>query len=284
MSQTPTTKRRGFTLIELLVVIAIIAILAAILFPVFARAREKARQTTCQSNLKQFGLAIIQYTQDYDEKMPLSISGNKQIGPVVAAANGVREFSVAAQIMPYVKSQQVFACPSDNGFNGGSPTSGGFAIPASAKVWEAYGTSYKFTNQNFSVAPSTASFAAPYEYRKTGSSGNDWLGAPGGPYNQEPPYPMPTSFFARPAETRMMRCFVAPWETPIATGDPKVFHDSVNIIAFVDGHVKTYTAKGQLEAMCDGPTWSPVRNPGQPGYNANGDGSCNTGGLERRKN
>ena len=62
--------RRGFTLIELLVVIAIIAILAAILFPVFARAREKARQTACLNNVKQLSLAVMQYTQDYDEILP----------------------------------------------------------------------------------------------------------------------------------------------------------------------------------------------------------------------
>src|SRR5256885_15549422 len=63
-------KKRGFTLIELLVVIAIIAILAAILFPVFAQAREKARQAACMSNLRQIGLAFAQYVQDYDERMP----------------------------------------------------------------------------------------------------------------------------------------------------------------------------------------------------------------------
>ena len=62
--------RRGFTLIELLVVIAIIAILAAILFPVFAKAREKARQTSCLSNVKQLGLGLMMYAQDYDEKLP----------------------------------------------------------------------------------------------------------------------------------------------------------------------------------------------------------------------
>src|SRR5687768_5924591 len=76
-TQTCRRKRngalKGFTLIELLVVIAIIAILAAILFPVFARARENARRSSCQSNLKQIGLGFAQYTQDYDEKMPITI-------------------------------------------------------------------------------------------------------------------------------------------------------------------------------------------------------------------
>ncbi len=71
-------KHRGFTLIELLVVIAIIAILAAILFPVFARAREKARQTSCLSNVKQLGLGFLMYAQDYDERLlPMSNSGGR---------------------------------------------------------------------------------------------------------------------------------------------------------------------------------------------------------------
>jgi prepilin-type N-terminal cleavage/methylation domain-containing protein len=69
----------GFTLIELLVVIAIIAILAAILFPVFARARENARRASCQSNLKQIGLGIMQYTQDYDERMPPTQANNVMV-------------------------------------------------------------------------------------------------------------------------------------------------------------------------------------------------------------
>ena len=103
--------RRGFTLIELLVVIAIIAILAAILFPIFAQAREKARQTTCNSNMKQMGTAIMMYTQDYDETLPpgCHIWGNNNplelANPPVNAWDGM--------IRPYVKNQQVFACPSD---------------------------------------------------------------------------------------------------------------------------------------------------------------------------
>ena len=72
--------RRGFTLIELLVVIAIIAILAAILFPVFAKAREKARQTSCLSNLKQLGLSFLMYAQDYDELLPSYRLGKEKIG------------------------------------------------------------------------------------------------------------------------------------------------------------------------------------------------------------
>ena len=106
VASTSNMKRLGFTLIELLVVIAIIAILAAILFPVFARARENARRASCQSNLKQIGLGIQQYTQDYDESMPVCWW---QYAPSV-------QMSWKDAIQPYVKSSQLFACPS-NTFN-----------------------------------------------------------------------------------------------------------------------------------------------------------------------
>ncbi|MBW3636112.1 MAG: DUF1559 domain-containing protein [Armatimonadetes bacterium] len=111
----PTVERtqraiaRGFTLIELLVVIAIIAILAAILFPVFGRARDNARRTSCLSNQKQIGLGYLQYAQDYDETMPM---GNYRLDTSCARANsgcGVWWMDV---IQPYVKSTQLFTCPS----------------------------------------------------------------------------------------------------------------------------------------------------------------------------
>jgi len=99
--------RSGFTLIELLVVIAIIAILAAILFPVFAKVREKARQTSCASNLKQLGLGFIQYSQDNDESMPM------RFDPGFPNDHGPGQGGWAGAIFPYVKSKGVYACPSD---------------------------------------------------------------------------------------------------------------------------------------------------------------------------
>lgn len=96
-----TSKRSGFTLIELLVVIAIIAILAAILFPVFAKVREKARQTSCSSNEKQIGLAIVQYIQDSDETFPMGLQ------------NSWWACTWPLQVQPYISSLQVFKCPDD---------------------------------------------------------------------------------------------------------------------------------------------------------------------------
>ena len=112
-------RRSGFTLIEILVVITIIAILAAILFPVFARARENARRASCASNLKQLGLAFLQYTQDYDERLPIMAHGvTNEVGWVFVTTidNGgtTSKFDVASgSLFSYVKNTQVYVCPSD---------------------------------------------------------------------------------------------------------------------------------------------------------------------------
>jgi len=103
--------RFAFTLIELLVVIAIIAILAAILFPVFARARENARRSSCMSNLRQIGLGIMQYTQDYDERYTPSMTCTLPFG--LGACNTGKAILWPQLIQPYVKSTQIFQCPSD---------------------------------------------------------------------------------------------------------------------------------------------------------------------------
>ncbi|MEO6908073.1 MAG: DUF1559 domain-containing protein [Abditibacteriaceae bacterium] len=95
---------KGFTLIELLVVIAIISILAAILFPVFARARENARRASCMSNMKQIGLGTMMYVQDYDQHFPIvNYLNNPSVGYV----------GLATEIIPYTKSTQIYQCPSD---------------------------------------------------------------------------------------------------------------------------------------------------------------------------
>jgi prepilin-type N-terminal cleavage/methylation domain-containing protein/prepilin-type processing-associated H-X9-DG protein len=109
MSFTPRpAPRRGFTLIELLVVIAIIAILAAILFPVFQKVRENARRASCQSNEKQLGLAFIQYSQDGDEKLPNGIWSRFGNPPQYEGVGW------AQQLYPYVKSTGVYKCPDDS--------------------------------------------------------------------------------------------------------------------------------------------------------------------------
>lgn len=115
----------AFTLIELLVVIAIIAILAAILFPVFAQARESARKTSCLSNNKQLGLAVMQYVQDYDEMYPCNSWDTPPIGTIDTDAKNANYLSALQwvwRVQPYAKNKQIFVCPSDpnakNGWTG----------------------------------------------------------------------------------------------------------------------------------------------------------------------
>ncbi|MCC6443423.1 MAG: prepilin-type N-terminal cleavage/methylation domain-containing protein [Armatimonadetes bacterium] len=116
--------QHGFTLIELLVVIAIIAILAAILFPVFAQAREKARAISCLSNVKQFGTAFMMYVQDYDQTFPPPVSGpDGFMGP----------------LQSYVKNRQILHCPSD----GGASADGSGAPPQSYQYNAACGAAYQ---------------------------------------------------------------------------------------------------------------------------------------------
>src|ERR1051326_2967023 len=161
MLRSPRTRSHGFTLIELLVVIAIIAILAAILFPVFAQAREKARQTACLSNAKQIGLACRMYAQDYDEvNVPERIL--QKDGSLV---------SFRVNLQAYVKNKQVFVCPSASdlntfatfaweplGYDHGKGTPGGQHLTAGYGMnrvhWSA-GTAHPSTGDNYGVPDAT---------------------------------------------------------------------------------------------------------------------------------
>jgi prepilin-type N-terminal cleavage/methylation domain-containing protein/prepilin-type processing-associated H-X9-DG protein len=150
-------KHKGFTLIELLVVIAIIALLAAILFPVFARARENARRASCQSNLKQIGLGITQYVQDNDERMPVV---NRSMG----LDNSTSQFTSdqymwSDAIQPYTKSLQVFRCPSGSKVT--APPAAGQAIGSWGSRVYSYVPTLHFVEPDLNCAWSTKGPTSP---------------------------------------------------------------------------------------------------------------------------
>jgi prepilin-type N-terminal cleavage/methylation domain-containing protein len=235
--------RHGFTLIELLVVIAIIAILAAILFPVFAKARENARRTACLSNVKQLGLAWMMYVQDNDETFPPSntttasattqwhLVGNsfpcrpcrprRNAGmpledPVLFPKQDPLAYDPRPFAQPYIKNSDIYKCPSDNGIpnilllatNGGDPSQG-------TPVWKVEGTSYCL-NTVMTRVGSMAGIPRPAE---------TYMGAE------------VTSFHAGINDA------IQGWEDAATTADgPR--HDSkgpVRVAYFADGHAKLAT-------------------------------------------
>jgi prepilin-type N-terminal cleavage/methylation domain-containing protein/prepilin-type processing-associated H-X9-DG protein len=253
-------RRRGFTLIELLVVIAIIAILAAILFPVFAQARDRARMSACISNMRQIGTAVMMYAGDYDETFPYvtfySAKGNW-------GAKGDMTYTWKNAIRPYLKNLDVFACPSNPSSRSvpGVPNTDGPAKPGMNSAgweWE--------PEQRLPVSYSMSSCTATWYPQNTKE------GKSSPPLNQ--------AQVVRPSETLFI-CestwgnsdMHAAW---LWTTCPGVFAHStktVNII-FYDGHVKTKKWLSTLYPLTEN-NWELSPNPDPKNRKINGPPGCN---------
>jgi prepilin-type N-terminal cleavage/methylation domain-containing protein/prepilin-type processing-associated H-X9-DG protein len=226
--------RRGFTLIELLVVIAIIAILAAILFPVFAKAREKARTASCMSNEKQLILGLTMYKGDYDEMWPHTNWGDLVNAPVTGAASWL------TGIFPYVKNTAVFQCPSQ-------APSGACVMPACkgpvtpGTPWDAGGgTTYAVNECFFASCCQDSLIRHPSEMLMLADSRcNGWIG---GYWS--------LSWPARGDLTRVQIAVHNAYDAAICchggwnAGDEDLtIHNGGSNLAFADGHVKWYAAQ-----------------------------------------
>jgi prepilin-type N-terminal cleavage/methylation domain-containing protein len=260
-----TNARRAFTLIELLVVIAIISILAAILFPVFASARENARAIAATSQAREIGIAVRMYVEDYDETFPifqayntLDYSGN----PAPPWASN--HLGVETELLPYIKNHDIFKDPDDVG----SPfLSTGY--PASVKTdsyYDAYGSSYRYDQAGFS-----------YIATSRGSYQDDTPPAAGSVTRL-----VFDSTYAFPANTRIMRDEEFPWFGPSVdptgslygyyTGTPSTdyyqqWHPRGGVVIFADGHAKFVVSQGVWDAIGVDPATGGSYNDIVPGSN-----------------
>jgi prepilin-type N-terminal cleavage/methylation domain-containing protein/prepilin-type processing-associated H-X9-DG protein len=232
-------RRSGFTLIELLVVIAIIAILAAILFPVFAQARAKARQAGCLSNLKQLSNAVLMYTQDWDETFPFVGGQTAKVDAGIDWGKNTWAYNdIYVVLQPYVKNFKVFFCPDRNRF---VPSSGDFSKPGALNN-EVWGYGYHWSSG----------------YGDSGNKNSLWRRGDGcvGPDNGKFLPGNPISRVAQPANFPVMgdtgdtprqtlhtACYdtrtkpSSGWNADMPEGGR---HSGGNNFAFADGHAKWY--------------------------------------------
>lgn len=229
-----SSRRRAFTLIELLVVIAIIGILAAVLFPAFAKARQKARDVSCLSNMKQIGLAVQQYVQENDGAFPIFYAYNS-----VPSAGTSGHKGVELELQPYLKNFGVFKCPNDVG--GPASESDCMSEPTKQEsYWACYGSSYRFTSSDYSVVAGESSQNNDTSLFTTTSLVKD-------------------SMFDKPSQTRIMRDEMLPWFGPDEdAGGAKYFygpayfrmwHPTGGTFLFADGHAKFVNNAAQFDAM-----------------------------------
>ena len=222
--------RRAFTLIELLVVIAIIAILAAILFPVFAQAREKARETTCVSNLRQIGIATRMYVGDYDETFPIWHAYSK--------TTATPHLGIEQELNPYTKNDELFRCPDDTG--------GPFQrtdVPSTDSYFAAYRSSYYFERRCFSIVNGYSIENNVPTTRATALIAD--------------------ADFVQPASTVLMRDEMFPWFSPQRDtanywgyANPNYYqqwHPRGGSMVFADGHSKFIASDAAMHAAFKDP-------------------------------
>ena len=232
-------KYRAFTLIELLVVIAIIAILAAILFPVFSRAKEAAKQTVCLSNGKQIGTALSIYLQDSDGTFPIHYAYNSVPPAAKAGHKGIE-----VELAPYTQSSktnptplmEIFRCPLDNG---GPYTASD--VPGSTSYWNAYGSSYRFTKCLFSVVDGE-------------STGNNYPESPASTVNESA---IQDSSNSRIMRDEMMAVFDAKltpnacdrygYDCPAPNNYFRKWHTNGGTLIFADTHAKFVVGSGKFD-------------------------------------
>ena len=222
--------KRAFTLIELLVVIAIIAILAAILFPVFAQAKEAAKRTACLSNAKQIALAQKMYSGENDDMLPIFQAYNTAPGPWVDGHLGTEML-----LLPYTKSKEVFKSPLDSGgpYLAVDP---GLSTRPSDTYWKAYGSSYRFSKCNFTVVDG-------YSEQNDGLFSTGWS--------------VSDTSYADPSNTRSIRLEMMPFfekkNDPTCTrygydcGYFKSWSSIGGSVIFADSHARSVTSAGAFD-------------------------------------
>ncbi|MFM9873360.1 MAG: prepilin-type N-terminal cleavage/methylation domain-containing protein [Fimbriimonadaceae bacterium] len=226
--------KKAFTLIELLVVIAIIAILAAILFPVFAQAKEAAKNTACLSNGRQISMANKLYLGDYDDTMPIFMAYQNSPAPFTTGHEGVE-----AWLMPYTKNKDIFRSPLDSG--------GPYAMSDTGKstYWAAYGSSYRFTKCLHTMV---AGYSKSYQ-GDPGATDN-WTvteTAMEDPSNSRIMRSEMMAFFDRKKGAELADCSRYGYDCDAPNNFYKQWSSKGGTLIFADGHAKFATGAGQFD-------------------------------------